>query len=82
VRAGHTGPQSIARFAASPSLFGWAGCRFAQQAVGKRDPLVWIVAVTQASTAHDGQMAFVFGTSEGKRQSPGNVRTRVLGKAA
>jgi len=27
-------------------------------------------------------MAFVFGTSEGKRQSPGNVRTRVLGKAA
>ena len=35
----------------------------------------------KASTAHDGQTAFVFGTSEGKRQSPGNVRVRVLAKA-
>ncbi len=26
-------------------------------------------------------MAFVFGTSEGERQSPGNVRARLLAKA-
>ena len=35
----------------------------------------------KASTAHDGPGAFVFGTSEGKRQSAGNIRARVLGNA-
>jgi integrase len=35
----------------------------------------------KASTAHDSSAAFVFGTSEGKRQSAGNVRVRVLVKA-
>jgi integrase len=35
----------------------------------------------KASTAHDSAAAFVFGTSEGKRQSAGNVRVRVLAKA-
>jgi integrase len=54
-----------------------AGVRKVKVRPALRDELL----AHKATTAHDAPAAFVFGTSEGKRQSAGNVRVRVLAKA-